>query len=88
MIRPANSNILTTPIPNPNQKDGFALPEGAKAPAQRAKVEAVGAGTQDEAMEAKVGDVVLYSLGAGRTVIIDDKEYLMLRTADIIGFDE
>ncbi len=88
MIRPANNNILTTPIENPNQQDGFTLPEGAKAPAQRAKVEAVGGGTQDEVMEAKAGDIVLYSLGAGRPIVIDDKEYLMLTIRDIIGFDE
>ena len=88
MIRPANNKILTKVIPNPNFVDGLELPEGSKPPAQRAKVIAAGAGTQDEVMEAKAGDVVLYSQGAGSVIVIDNEEYLMLNIRDIIGFDE
>ena len=89
MIRPTNSHILTKIITKgPLTEEGLLLPEGAKAPAQRAKVIAVGSGTDLEPMEAKVGDVVLFTKGAGREVLIDDEEYLMLTTREVIGFDE
>ena len=42
-------------------------------------------GTKDVTMEVKVGDVVLYGKYAGTEISIDDKEYLMMKQADILA---
>jgi chaperonin GroES len=38
---------------------------------------------QDETMQVKVGDVVLYGKYAGTELSVDGKDYLMMRQSDI-----
>jgi len=69
---------------------GLYIPETAKEKPQKGEVVAVGAGkvTDDgklQAMEVKVGDVVLFEKYAGSKIKMDDTEYLIIREDDVLG---
>jgi len=71
-------------------KGGIVLPDTAKEKPQEAKVVAVGKGkVSDEGkkvpLEVKVGDVVLFGKYSGAEIIVDDKEYLILKEEDILA---
>lgn len=64
---------------------GIFIPDTAKEKPQQGTVVAAGPGKKDEAMEVKVGDVVLYGKYAGTEVTIDDKKYLIVKQSDILA---
>jgi chaperonin GroES len=45
----------------------------------------VGAGTQDEKMELKVGDLVLYGKYAGTELSVEGNDYLIMNQSDILA---
>jgi chaperonin GroES len=64
---------------------GLYIPDTAKEKPQQGVVAAAGPGKKDEAMEVKVGDVVLYGKYAGTEVTVDGKKYLIVRQSDILA---
>jgi chaperonin GroES len=69
---------------------GIIIPETAKEKPQKGEVVAVGAGkvTDDgklQALEVKVGDVVLFEKYAGSKINMDNTEYLIIREDDVLG---
>ena len=69
---------------------GIFLPDSAKEKPLRGVVLAAGEGkTLDNgtkvAMEVKVGDEVLYGKYGGTEVTVDGKDYVILRSDDILG---
>ncbi len=62
---------------------GIIIPDTAKEKPMRGKVIAAGAGKPDEPMTVKVGDNILYGKYAGTEIMIDGKEYLIMRESDI-----
>lgn len=71
---------------------GLYIPETAKEKPQKGEVVAVGAGkiTDDgklQAMEVKVGDIVLFEKYAGSKIKMDDTEYLIIREDDVLGIE-
>ncbi|MEO8761070.1 MAG: co-chaperone GroES [Bacteroidia bacterium] len=62
---------------------GIIIPDTAKEKPMRGKVIAVGAGKPDEPMTVKVGDAVLYGKYAGTELVVEGKEYLIMRESDI-----
>ena len=64
---------------------GIIIPDTAKEKPQRGKVIAAGPGTNEEKMEVKKGDTVLYGKYAGTEISIDGKDYLIMRESDIVG---
>ena len=69
---------------------GIIIPETAKEKPQKGEVVAVGAGrvTDDgklQALEVKVGDVVLFEKYAGSKINMDNTEYLIFREDDVLG---
>ena len=67
---------------------GLILSASAKEKPQEAEVLAVGPGTEDEKMEVKVGDKVIFSTYAGTSAKIDGVEYTVLKFADIVAVVE
>ncbi|MFZ5907824.1 MAG: co-chaperone GroES [Nitrospirota bacterium] len=72
---------------------GLYIPDTAKEKPQKGTVVAVGPGriTDDgkrQAMEVKVGDIVLFEKYSGSKIKIDDEEYLIIREEDILGIVE
>lgn len=66
-------------------KSGIFIPDSAKEKPLRGEVMAAGNGTKDEAMELKVGDVVLYGKYAGTKIEYDGQEYLIMNQSDVLA---
>ena len=71
-------------------KGGIVLPDTAKEKPQEAEVIAVGKGkVSDEGKtispEVKVGDKILFGKYSGTEIMMDGKEYLILKEEDILA---
>jgi chaperonin GroES len=71
-------------------KGGIIIPDTAKEKPQEAEVIAVGAGKLDGKgrrvpPDVKPGDRILFGKYTGNDIVIDDKEYLILREEDILA---
>ncbi|MDD4539764.1 MAG: co-chaperone GroES [Lentisphaeria bacterium] len=90
-IKPLGDRVLVQAIELEEQvKGGIIIPDSAKEKPQEAVVVAIGPGKRDEdgkiiPMEVKVGDTVLTSKYGGTDIKIDDKEYKILNSGDILA---
>ncbi len=64
---------------------GLYIPDNAKEKPQQGTIVAVGPGSQDEPMEVKVGETVLYGKYAGTEVTVENKKYLIVKQSDILA---
>ncbi len=93
-IKPLGDRVLVEAIEAKDvMKGGIYIPDSAKEKPQEAKVVAVGPGKKDDngkliPMEVKVGDTVLTSKYGGTEIKIDDKEYKILNSSDILAIVE
>jgi len=74
-------------------KGGIILPDTAKKKQEKATVLAIGEGKKDKEgqivpIPVKKGDVVLIDKYSGTEVNIDDEEYIIVRSDDIIAIVE
>jgi chaperonin GroES len=90
-IKPLGDRVLVEAIEQKEVvKGGIFIPDTAKEKPQEAKVIAVGPGRRDEngklvPMEVKEGDVVLTSKYGGTEIKLDDKEYKIVSSSDILA---
>lgn len=93
-FKPLKDRLLVKYSAEPEKSSGgIIIPETAKEKPQKGEVVAVGAGrvTDDgklQAMEVKVGDIVLFEKYAGSKINMDDTEYLIIREDDVLGIQE
>jgi chaperonin GroES len=66
-------------------QSGIVLPGQAKEKPQIAEVVAVGPGTEDDKMELKVGDFVIFSQYAGTQIKYQGDEYTILSQRDVLA---
>jgi len=66
-------------------KSGIIIPDTAKEKPQKGTVVAVGNGKKDEPMTVKVGDNVLYGKYSGTEIVVEGKDYLIMRESDIVA---
>ena len=86
MIKPLADRVVIEPKEAETKTaSGLYIPDTAKEKPQQGIVAAAGPGKKDEAMEVKVGDVVLYGKYAGAEVTVDGKKYLIVRQSDILA---
>lgn len=74
-------------------KGGIFIPQTAQEKTQRGIVEAVGPGKKNEkgeliSIDVKVGDEVIYDKYAGTQIKLDDIEYLLVSSDDILAIVE
>ena len=67
---------------------GIVLPGQAKEKPQMAEIIAVGRGTEDEKMEVKTGDTVIFSQYAGTEIKYQGEEYTILTQKDVLAIVE
>ena len=67
---------------------GIVLPGQAKEKPQMAEIVAVGPGTEEEKMEVKVGDTVIFSQYAGPEIKYQGEEYTILTQRDVLAIVE
>lgn len=85
-IKPLADRVLVEPQEaEVKTKSGIIIPDSAKEKPQKGTVIAAGAGTKDEQMHVKAGDVVLYGKYAGTEISYDDKDYLIMKQSDILA---
>lgn len=90
-IKPLGDRVLVEQIEEAEQvKGGIVIPDSAKEKPQEAKVVALGTGKIDDngkkvPFDVKVGDLVLTSKYGGTDVKLDDKEYKILSSSDILA---
>ena len=71
-------------------KGNIIIPDTAKKKQEMAKVIAIGEGKKTDSgnlipVPVKVGDVILMDKYAGQEMTIDDEEYIIIRSDDIIA---
>lgn len=90
-LKPLADRILVKPLDAEEKtKGGIVLPETAKEKPQEGKVVAVGKGKVKEdgsiqALELKVGDIVLYGKYGGTEITVDSDELLIMREDDVFA---
>lgn len=90
-IQPLGDRVLVKAVEDKEQiKGGIVIPDSAKEKPQEAKVIALGTGKIDDdgkrvPFDVKVGDVVLTSKYGGTEVKIDEQEYKILSSSDILA---
>ncbi len=93
-IKPLGDRVLVEPIEEKEvKKGGIIIPDSAKEKPQEGKVVALGTGKTDDdgkkiPFEVKVGDRVLVSKYGGTEVKLNDKEYKLLNSDDILAIIE
>lgn len=90
-LQPLSNRVLAKRLePEQTMKGGIILPDSAKKKQETALIVAVGPGKSDKdgkiiPMPVKVGDTVLMDKYAGQEVTLNDEEYVIVRSDDIIA---
>lgn len=85
-LKPLLDRVIVEPADAESKTaSGIIIPEMAKEKPQQGIIVAAGPGLKDEPMTVKVGDTVLYGKHAGTGILIDNKEFLIMRTSDIFA---
>jgi chaperonin GroES len=85
-VKPLGDRVLIEPLgAEEKTASGIIIPETAKEKPQRGTVIAVGPGTNDEKMEVKKGDVVIYGKFSGTEITIDDTDYIIMKQSEILA---
>ncbi len=93
-LRPLGNRVLVRRLAQEETvKGGIILPDSAKKKQESAEVIACGEGKKDKngaliAMPVQVGDTIMMDKYAGQEVTIDDEEYVIVRSDDIIAIVE
>ena len=81
--------VLELTKPENKTETGFVLPDNAQNRPDKAKVVAVGDGTNFDGnqmkMKVKIGDIVLFNKYNADEFKLDGKSYYILREIDILG---
>ena len=88
-IKPLGSRVVIKKIEAAEKTaSGILLTSSAKEKPQVAEVVAVGPGTEDEKMELKTGDKVIFAQYAGTDVKYGGEEYSIMNQRDILAIVE
>ena len=85
-IKPLADRVLFEPaVAETTTASGIIIPDSAKEKPQKGTIVAVGTGTKDEPLTVKVGDEVLYGKYSGTELVVEGKDYLIMRESDIFA---
>ena len=90
-MKPLGDRVLVEPVEEKEvKKGGIIIPDSAKEKPTEGIVRALGTGKTDDSgkkvpFEVKVGDRVLVSKYGGTEVKLDNKEYKLLNSDDILA---
>ena len=88
-IKPLGSRVVIKKIEAEEKTaSGILLTSSAQEKPQVAEVVAVGPGTEDEKMELKTGDKVIFAQYAGTDVKYGGEEYSIMNQRDILAIVE
>ena len=79
------NKVIVEPVEEETKTaSGIIIPDSAKEKPQKGIVVATGKGKNDEPMEIKAGDTVLFGKYSGTEIHIDEKKYLVMNQSDIL----
>ena len=78
-IKPLGDRVLVQALSSEKSKGGIIIPDTVQEKPQEGKIIAVGPGRVEK------GDKVLFGKYAGTEIMVDNKEYLILRESDILA---
>ena len=88
-IKPLGTRVVIKEmVAEEKTASGIVLPGSAQEKPQMAEVLAVGPGTEEEKMELKVGDKVIFSKYAGTEVKFNGEEGMILSQREILAIVE
>ena len=88
-IKPLGARVVIKKMEAEEKTEaGLLLSGSAKEKPQQAEVLAVGPGTEDEPMEVKVGDKVVFSKYGGTDIKHEGEELTIMRQSDILAVIE
>ncbi len=88
-IKPLADRVLIQPTPaEETTLSGIIIPDSAKEKPLKGTVLAVGAGTKDEEMVIKEGEVVLYGKYAGTEIEVEGEKLIIMRQSDLLAVCE
>ncbi len=88
-IKPLADRVLIQPVAAEEvTAAGIIIPDSAKEKPLKGNVLAVGAGTKDEEMVLKEGDMVLYGKYAGTEVELDGEKVIIMRQNEVLAVVE
>ena len=83
-LQPLGARVLVKITPEETTtKSGLVLPDTAKEKPQRGKVTAIG--DDKDVINVKVGDTVLFPKYTGTEFKIDDEDYLVIESGDLLA---
>lgn len=91
MLQPLGNRVLVRRLEaEETLKGGILLPDSAKKKQEQAEVIAVGTGSKDKEgklipMPVSVGNVVLMEKYSGQEVTLNDQEFVIVRSDDLIA---
>ncbi|QTA37181.1 co-chaperone GroES [Thermosipho ferrireducens] len=84
-VTPLGSRLLIKPITEEKRTEGgIVLPDTAKEKPMKAEVIAVG-NIEDDDIDIRVGDKVIFSKYSGTEIKIDDEDYIIIDLEDILA---
>ncbi|MBE6018933.1 MAG: co-chaperone GroES [Clostridiales bacterium] len=85
-IKPLGARVVIKKMEAEEKTEaGLLLSGSAKEKPQQAEVLAVGPGTEDEPMQLKVGDIVIFSRYGGSELKYKGVEYTIINQKDILA---
>lgn len=93
-FQPLGNRVLVKRLAQEEKlKGGLVLPDTAKKKQEQAEVVAVGTGKKDKngqliPMPVKVGDIVLIEKYSGQDVTLNEEEFVIVRSDDLIAIIE
>ena len=85
-IKPLADRILVKPLAAEEKTiGGIIIPDSAKEKPAKGEIIAVGAGTKDEEIILKVGDIILYGKYAGTEIEHEGEKFLIMRQNDVLA---
>jgi chaperonin GroES len=93
-LRPLGNRVLVRRLAAEEKlKGGIILPDTAKKKQEQAEVVAIGTGKKDKngvliPIPVKIGDVILMEKYSGQEITLNDEDFVILRSDDIIAIVE
>jgi chaperonin GroES len=85
-IRPINRKVLVKRIDEEVKKGGIIIPDTAKEKPQKGEVvEVASVKKDDDPMQVKKGEKILFAKYAGNEIEINGKEYIIMSEEDILA---
>ena len=93
ILKPLENRIVAKRLEEETMKGGIIIPDTAKKKQEMLKVIAVGPGKKNEnkkiiPMPINEGDIILMDKYAGQEITLDDEEYVIAKSDDIIAIIE